>query len=141
MRYVLPYRKSLNILYRWSCLYYYWMVILSSISLNCKKLSGWPVSHLQKLIAYIHVADSTSGHYNVGNIHSSGELGTNFYNKNMDYSRREELQVYCAIRTQTEYPNLWCSRITAEPKPLGRRGSLLSFVFITCHIKAHSDRM
>jgi len=27
------------------------------------------------------------------------------------------------------------SPITVEPKPLGRRESLLSFVFITCHIK------
>jgi len=34
-----------------------------------------------------------------------------------------------------------CSPITTEPKPLGRRGSFLSFVFITCHIKAHFDRM
>ncbi|MGH0145181.1 UNVERIFIED_CONTAM: hypothetical protein FKN15_056820 [Acipenser sinensis] len=30
---------------------------------------------------------------------------------------------------------------TIEPKPLGRRGSLMSFVFITCNIKAHFDRI
>ncbi|MGH0190305.1 UNVERIFIED_CONTAM: hypothetical protein FKN15_044201 [Acipenser sinensis] len=39
------------------------------------------------------------------------------------------------------YQDNICCPITSEPKPLGRRGSLMSFVFITCNSEAHFDRM
>jgi len=54
--------------------------------------------------------------------------------------RKQEERMRCikaiSQATQGEWMKWECVK-----QPLGRRGSLLSFVFITCYIKAHFDRM
>lgn len=104
MRYVLPYQKLLSPLYWRSLLYYYWMTTLRLAFLSCRNGLAFQFDICKKNVSttlasstyfgYVQVADASSRHYYVRNIHGSGEYGTTFYIKDLDYSCQEDIQKY-----------------------------------------------